>query len=122
LRHFYGESPDTPRRSIPELIIAVYIVGTTAYMAAHLPYHWIIFSFFVIGALLVFINNRFYLFLAAKRGRLFALAAVPFHLLYHLYNGFSFLAGITHYYWTRLLHRDAHNGPVEAEEGDLRPK
>jgi hypothetical protein len=122
LRHFYGETPDAPRRNIPEFITAIYMVGTTAYMAAHLPYHWIIFSFFVIGALLVVINNRFYLFLAAKRGRLFALAALPFHLLYHLYNGFSFIAGITLYYWTQLLHRDAHTAPVEAEDGDLRPK
>ena len=50
------------------------------------------------------------------------LPALPFHLLYHLYNGFSFIAGITHFYWTRLLHKGAHNAPAEAEGGDLRPK
>ena len=122
LRHRYGETPDSRRRNIPELIIAVYILGTTAYMAAHLPYHWIIFSFFVIGALLIVINNRFYLFLAAKRGRLFALAALPFHLLYHLYNGFSFIAGTAHYYWTRQLHKGAHDAPAEVQDSDLRPK
>jgi hypothetical protein len=122
VRHRYGDTPDTRRRSFPELIVAVYIVGTTAYMAAHLPYHWIIFSFFVIGALLVVINNRFYLFLAAKRGRLFALAALPFHLLYHLYNGFSFIAGIAHYYWMRLLHKDASASLAEAKDVPVQAK
>jgi GT2 family glycosyltransferase len=39
------------------------------------------------------LNNGFYLFLSEKRGRLFALAAFPFHLLYHFYNGVSFLMG-----------------------------
>jgi glycosyltransferase involved in cell wall biosynthesis len=43
----------------------------------------------VIGTL----NNGFYVFLAEKRGRLFALAAFPFHLLYHFYNGVSFVMG-----------------------------
>jgi GT2 family glycosyltransferase len=39
------------------------------------------------------LNNGFYVFLAEKRGRLFALAAFPFHLLYHCYNGVSFVMG-----------------------------
>ena len=39
------------------------------------------------------LNNGFYLFLSEKRGRLFALAAFPFHLLYHFYNGVSFVMG-----------------------------
>jgi glycosyltransferase involved in cell wall biosynthesis len=43
--------------------------------------------------LLATLNNGFYLFLSEKRGRMFALAAFPFHLLYHFYNGVSFLMG-----------------------------
>jgi hypothetical protein len=43
----------------------------------------------IIGTL----NNGFYVFLAQKRGRFFALAAFPFHLLYHFYNGVSFVMG-----------------------------
>ncbi len=39
------------------------------------------------------LNNGFYLFLSEKRGRLFAVAAFPFHLLYHFYNGVSFVMG-----------------------------
>jgi hypothetical protein len=29
---------------------------------------------------------------------LFAIAAVPFHLLFHFYNGISFLAGMSRHY------------------------
>jgi hypothetical protein len=36
-------------------------------------------------------NQQFYLFLAAKRGKLFALAAIPFHLLYFFSSGVAFL-------------------------------
>lgn len=39
------------------------------------------------------LNNGFYVFLAEKRGKFFALAAFPFHLLYHFYNGVSFVMG-----------------------------
>lgn len=38
----------------------------------------------------VALNFQFYSFLAHRRGVLFALAAIPVHLLYHFYNGLSF--------------------------------
>jgi glycosyltransferase involved in cell wall biosynthesis len=49
----------------------------------------------VVSGILVLatLNNGFYLFLSEKRGRLFAVAAFPFHLLYHFYNGVSFVMG-----------------------------
>jgi hypothetical protein len=36
------------------------------------------------------------------------LAAIPFHLLYHFYNGISFIVGSARHYWN-----------AELEEGDL---
>ncbi len=98
LRHRYGfESPR--KRKLTGIILATYILLATAYMVAHLPNHYLVFAFFVVAALIVILNNQFYLFLAAKQGRFFALAAFPFHLLYHLYNGISFAAGLTRYAW-----------------------
>lgn len=38
----------------------------------------------------VALNFQFYSFLTHRRGVLFALAAIPLHLLYHFYNGLSF--------------------------------
>jgi hypothetical protein len=58
-------------------------------------------------AAIIALNNQFYLFLAAKRGRPFALAAIPFHLLYHFYNGFSFAAGSVRYAIGRFTAPDA---------------
>ena len=54
---------------------------------------------------LVVLNNQFYLFLAAKRGRGFAVAAIPFHLLFHFYNGISFGAGLLRFGWRNLTGR-----------------
>jgi len=87
------------------MVLAVYILGAIAYFLHHLPRHPLIFSFFLVAAAIVVINNQFYMFLAVKQGRLFALAALPFHLLYHLYNGISFVAGLAHYFWRKLVRR-----------------
>ena len=54
---------------------------------------------FAIVALLALLNSQFYIFLAGKRGIAFMLCAIPFHLLYHFYNGLSFIAGVTRHYW-----------------------
>jgi glycosyltransferase involved in cell wall biosynthesis len=49
-------------------------------------------------ALLIYLNRDFYTFLRHKRGLIFMLAALPWHWLYFLYSGTSFLI-----VW--LLHR-----------------
>jgi glycosyltransferase involved in cell wall biosynthesis len=43
--------------------------------------------------LIVSINYRLYLFLASKRGVVFAVAALPLQILYYLYSGIAFLIG-----------------------------
>ena len=46
----------------------------------------------LIGAAII-LNRRFFLFLARKRGWIFAAAAVPLHVLYYLYSVTAFAAG-----------------------------
>ncbi len=104
LRHRYGYAT-ARKRKLTGIVLTLYILCAIAYFMRHLPRHPLIFAFFLVAAIIVVINNQFYLFLAVKQGRLFALAAVPFHLLYHLYNGFSFLAGLVHYSWKSLPRR-----------------
>ena len=60
----------------------------------YLPTHPAMFVLLGLLLALVILNNQFYLFLAQREGRLFALAAIPFHLLYHFYNGVSFGIGL----------------------------
>jgi GT2 family glycosyltransferase len=40
------------------------------------------------------LDARFYRFLASRRGILFAIAAMPLHLLYHFYSGVAFAGGV----------------------------
>jgi len=71
------------------LYIAVVIVVSMLYLKDRYFITAVVAGVLVLATL----NNGFYLFLSEKRGRLFALAAFPFHLLYHFYNGVSFVMG-----------------------------
>jgi glycosyltransferase involved in cell wall biosynthesis len=74
--------------------------GTAVFIVSFMPYHPMVVLPFVILISVLFINSQFYVFLKGRRNFLFALAAIPFHLLYHFYNGISFCAG-TILYWSR---------------------
>ncbi len=100
-RHRYAYSSERKRR-VTGVVLAVYMLIAVIFVLAYLPKHALILSFLLVLLLIVILNNQFYLFLAAKRGRFFALAAIPFHLLYHFYNGISFLVGLLRYTWGTL--------------------
>jgi glycosyltransferase involved in cell wall biosynthesis len=68
--------------------------------AYYLPSHHLIFACFAVVALLGLLNSQFYIFLAGKRGIAFMLCAIPFHILFHFYNGISFIAGVSRHFWT----------------------
>lgn len=57
-----------------------------------------LYAFYSILGLLIALNLNFYRFLAARMGNLQALAAIPFHVFFHLYSGVSFGAGIFKYF------------------------
>ena len=104
LRHRYSFD-DSRKAQVASLLMALYAVLTVLVILTYLPSNLVIGAFFLILLLLVVLNNQFYLFLAAKRGRAFALAAIPFHLLYHFYNGISFGAGLLRFGWGTLTGR-----------------
>ena len=45
------------------------------------------------GAIVIALNHSFYRFLARRRGWIFAVRAIPLHLLYFVYSGAAFVAG-----------------------------
>jgi glycosyltransferase involved in cell wall biosynthesis len=93
LRHRYSYTIKRRRRAT-RIMIGAYLLFTILFVITYLPHHPLVLGFFgVLGALII-LNSHFYLFLARKRGRLFALAAIPFNLLFHFYNGISFLIGL----------------------------
>ena len=106
LQHRYAY--DERRRSqVVSALLVVYGALSVLFIMTYLPGHAVIGALFLVLIALVVLNNQFYLFLAARRGRGFALAAIPFHLLYHFYNGISFGAGLLRYSWRNLTGRAA---------------
>jgi hypothetical protein len=93
LRHRYAYATYS-RRRLTGALLGLYMALSIVFVLRYLPNHFLVFGFFATLLLLVALNLRFYLFLAAKRGRLFAVTAVPFHLLYFFYNGISFMVGL----------------------------
>jgi glycosyltransferase involved in cell wall biosynthesis len=102
LRHRYAYRRGSPERRRTSMFFAAYFLLTVLLTVAHFPKDPLVFACFAVVAAIIVLNNQFYLFLAAKRGRPFALAAIPFHLLYHLYNGFSFAYGFALYTLRRM--------------------
>ena len=87
------------------------LYGRLICIEAQLSTGWL--PYFLGLSVVIMLNSQFYLFLAAKGGRLFALAAIPFHLLFHFYNGISFLIGLARYSLRRAATapRDAVSAP-----------
>jgi hypothetical protein len=57
---------------------------------------WLLTPIFGLIATIMVLNLKFYIFFIRKRGVMFALAAVPFHLLYFLYSivAFALVTGL----------------------------
>jgi GT2 family glycosyltransferase len=99
------------RGSIPKLIRRLTLAYTGCSILAallYLPHRSPVMVCFVILATLGLMNSQFYLFLAGKRGIAFALAAIPFHLLFHFYCGVSFIIGVFRHLWMKLSPADVY--------------
>lgn len=105
LRHRY-EIADGRKAKMFSTLMALYAVLTALLILTYLPSNALILGLFLVLFALVVLNNQFYLFLAARRGKAFALAAIPFHLLYHFYNGISFAAGMLRHGWRTIRNKE----------------
>jgi glycosyltransferase involved in cell wall biosynthesis len=91
LRHRYDSR--TRWRQLNQGFNWLYVLAVAAVSILYLHSSKFIVTVVCCALIIGMLNNRFYVFLAQKRGRFFALAAFPFHLLYHFYNGVSFVTG-----------------------------
>jgi glycosyltransferase involved in cell wall biosynthesis len=101
LRHRYSSSHSRYGR-VASFVFMAYAAVTTLFIVTYLPGHFLTLAFALVFIALLILNNEFYVFLAAKRGKPFAIAAIPFHLLYHFYNGISFSVGLIRHTWRSL--------------------
>jgi len=92
-RHRYAYSREKWRRWTG-LLVGGYCLLVIGWMAVYLPRSPLKFVFFVLLMTLVVLNKQFYLFLAGREGKFFALAAIPFHLLYFVYSGVGFMVAM----------------------------
>lgn len=84
----------------------------TMYVATYLQWHVLAILLALVFGGIVLLNLQFYLMLASRRGKFYALAAIPFHLLFHFYSGIGFIAGLAKF----IAHARVNN----AELADIR--
>ena len=102
VRHRYAFTT-VRRRRITGIFCGVYLALVIVSVIIYLPHHPLVLCFFLVLSIIVVLNSQFYVFLAGRTGRLLALAAIPFHLLFHFYNGISFLLGAMRYLGRRVF-------------------
>jgi glycosyltransferase involved in cell wall biosynthesis len=100
LRHRYAFA-SSKRKRITGLFCGGYLIFVMLFVLIYLPVHPLVFCFYLLLSVLILLNLQFYMFLAGHTGRLYALGAVPFHLLFHFYNGVSFAIGLLRHYLLR---------------------
>jgi glycosyltransferase involved in cell wall biosynthesis len=116
IQHRYAQ-PN--RRFGPALALAAAVYAVVAILSAlvYLPRSWLLLGAFSLVLTIIVLNSQFYVFLAERRGRVFAIAAIPFHLLYHFYNGISFLLGVARHVWKNSF-LSARPSPLAGGEDD----
>ncbi|MGA2606487.1 MAG: glycosyltransferase family 2 protein [Terriglobia bacterium] len=101
-RYRYAYSLEKRRRWIGALV-GGYCFLIIAGVTYHLLWHRLRFVFLALLLTLVVLNSQFYVFLAGARGTLFAVAAIPFHLLYFVYSGVGFMVALIRHSLRKLL-------------------
>lgn len=84
------------------IVIGGYCLLLIGFVWIYLPMHKLGTVFLIVLLTLVALNKQFYLFLAGERGKLFALAAIPFHLLYFVSSGVAFMLAFVRHWLGRV--------------------
>jgi len=101
-RHRYAYSREVWRRRAG-VWVGGYCLVAAALVWVYFPWKPMALLLLLLLLGLVVANQQFYLFLAARRGKFFALAAIPFHLLYFFASGVAFLIELVRFQVGRLL-------------------
>ena len=102
IRHRYAFKTQRARR-ISGAVCGAYLLLAMGFMMVYLPHQRLALLFYSVLVLVILLNSQFYVFLAGRTGPLLALAAIPFHLLYHFYNGISFAVGMLRHLFRRAF-------------------
>ena len=100
-RHRYACSRDVWRRRTG-LVVGGYCLLVFGMVWIYFPWAPVGCLFLLLMLTLLFLNKHFYMFLAGNRGTLFALSAIPFHLLYFASSGLAFSVALAHHGLSKL--------------------
>ena len=115
VRHRYTY-PVMSRRSWHGAWVGGYSLLAAVFVWVYFPWKPMVFVLFLLLLGLVAANQQFYAFLAGERGGFFALAAIPFHLLYFFSCGVAFLIELIRFQARRFLGVLRGREKVEAKE------
>jgi GT2 family glycosyltransferase len=96
LRTWMAKRGGLERKTV-DLAAAVYLSSMLAVGLASIS-NPLLFSIWGILAAVVLLNLDFYLFLGSRLGGIESIAAIPFHLLFHLYSGYAMVAGVVKHF------------------------
>jgi hypothetical protein len=110
-RHRYAHSREVWRRRTGAAL-GIYCLLVAGLVWLYFPWAPLGSAFLLLILTLVLLNMQFYMFLAGNRGKLFALSAIPFHLLYFASSGLAFAVAVIRHSHGRLLHPVSTPPPV----------
>ena len=84
-------------RRVAGILCGGYLLFLARAVIVRLPQQLAAYGFCVSLAIVILLNADFYLFLAARMGKLNALAAIPFHMLFFFYSGVASVLGVVKY-------------------------
>jgi hypothetical protein len=115
VRHRYASKESAWQRRT-RLVVGVYMLLVAGLVWIYFPWAPIGCVFLVLVLTLLVLNKQFYMFLAAKDqgGKLFALSAIPFHLLYFASCGLALTVAVVCHGWSKL------KSPKPEMAGDVR--
>lgn len=93
----YGQLPNDLNLAVSQRISALLAWISSGCAVAALWWPALLAPAFLAAAGNVFLNRKFFRFLASRRGWPFAAGALPLHFLYYLYSSFAFATGAVLY-------------------------
>jgi hypothetical protein len=111
MRHRYAYSTEK-RRKWTGVWVGGYSLLAALLVWIYFPWKPMVFLLFLLLLALIALNQQFYVFLATKQGKFFALAAIPFHLLYFFSSGVAFLLEFARFQALRIFGFSLRRGGV----------
>lgn len=118
-RHRYASSREVWRRR-SGIMVGGYCLLVIGLVWIYFPWAPIGCVFLILMLTLWLLNAQFYVFLSGSRGKLFALSAVPFHLLYFASSGAAFAYALMRHTYSKVSQPPTVAARVEVRDEEVK--